>query len=254
MKNNLRYQRNLFWEDLDDDIDIIKQYFNICIIDPQKNLIADSTEVPFSYRCSIAIAQRNNIFEKFTNALEWAGKLRKEMIDPYHIFTDMDFCNQLFKNTEASSTTNKKFVRPAAGTKIFAGNVYDRSTFQNEVDFLKQKNVDPRTVMCLVSTPAEIKLEYRTIFIDGEYISGSRYMCSGELNVNNHVPTNAQTYARTIHKTYDLPPWMILDIADLYGEDNPEHYRVVEINQIETSSFYAADLEKIYSTWSSKLS
>lgn len=250
--HNLRFQRDLFWEDTEENLELIKQYFNVQIIDPQNPFPEYEQGIFYLHRCSIAVAQKMNIFEKFTNALEWAGKLRKEMVDPHHVFVDMDFVNEQLKYPDWPDS-NKKFIRPASGSKIFAGNVYDDVSFQKEVDFLFQRNVDPRTVMCLVSYPKQIKLEYRTIFIGGDYVSGSRYMVNGELDVDDYVPINVQVYAKNIHKMYDLPPWVVLDIADVYGGGDIEDYKVIELNQFETSSFYAADLDKIYSTWSKTL-
>lgn len=248
MKPVMRFQKNLFWEDDESHLKTIKKYFDEVIVNPDNLPCEHGYESLFQNRLSIALAQRYKCFEKFTNALEWAGKLRSELLDPWFYFTDMDHVLKQLKITPRVSCgrrTKKMFVRPASGSKVFAGNVYDSETFQNEVDFLKQRNVDPRTVICLLSVPVSIKQEYRTIFINKKLVGASRYMVNSELSVDSYVPDSVLNYAQKIHKEYDLPPWVVLDIAD-----TEEELRVIEINQIETSSFYAADLDEIYLTWS----
>lgn len=243
---NLLFQRNIFHENDDEHINIIKKYFHVHEVSPNHITTYDSEGQHFSYRTSIAVAKRNKVFEKFTNALEWAGKLRKEMVCDHFQFQTLDYIVEHFNNyfDLYQNKCSELFVRPVAGDKVFAGDVFTEKSLKNEYYFLRQKNADPHT-LCMVSFPETIKKEYRLIFIDNNYISGSQYMDSGELSVSPVVPEQVVEYGKQIHAKYDLPPWVVLDIGIVY-DGIP---RVIELNQIETSSFYAADLDKIYKIW-----
>ncbi len=243
------FQRNIFHENDDIHYNVLKKYFYVHEINPDHLTEYDSEGQFLIYRSSIAVAKRNKIFEKFTNALEWAGKLRKELVSSSFNFQTLDYIIEEWESNldddyyENEVVNSRRFIRPVSGDKLFAGNVFSIKSFQNEIDFLMQKNVDAYT-LCMVSSPKIIKEEYRLIFIDGNYISGSQYMKSGELNVLPEVPNEVIDYAKKIHKEYSLPPWVVLDIGIVYGKP-----KVIELNQIETSSFYDADLDKIYKTW-----
>lgn len=246
---NILFQKDVFYENDDEHYKILKKYFNAHIITPDHLTEYDSEGQVFAYRASIAVVKKNKAFEKFTNALEWAGKLRKELVTTFfhfqtldHIINDWeDELDEEYYETEVINS--RRFIRPVSGDKVFAGNVFSIKSFQNEINFLMQRNVDSHT-LCMVSHPVPIKKEYRLIFIDGKYVSGSQYMDCGELAVAPEVTEEVIEYGKEIHIKYNLPPWVVLDIGMVYNKP-----KVIELNQIETSSFYAADLDKIYKAW-----
>lgn len=250
---HLLFQRDIFHENDDEQINIIKKYFHVHEIDKDHLTEYDSEGQHFSYRSSIAVAKKNKVFEKFTNALNWAGKLRHEMVSPSFRFQTLDYIINDWEDEldedyyETEVVNSRRFIRPVSGDKVFAGNVFSMKAFQNEIDFLMQKNVDP-SILCMVSFPVPIQKEYRLIFIDDKYVSGSQYMDCGELAVSPDVPQEVIDYAVKIHKNYTLPPWTVLDVGIVYRKP-----KVIELNQIETSSFYAADLDKIYKAWADYL-
>ncbi len=68
-----------------------------------------------------------------------------------------------------------------------------------EIGWLQQgKNINPEELICLVSTPAHIGKEWRCIFVNGKYVSGSQYMDKGELAVAPEVPTFVIEFAEKI--------------------------------------------------------
>jgi hypothetical protein len=177
------FQRGIFHENDNEHIKILEKYFRVHEIGSDHLTERDSEGQFFAYRCSIANAKKNRVFEKFTNCLEWAGKLRNEMVNPkFHfqtldeILEDWPIAEHGYSDVEGNFDTRVKyFVRPVSGDKLFAGNVYDYKTLKNEFDHLLQRNVDPH-VLCMISKPVSIEQEYRTIFVDGKYVSGSQYI------------------------------------------------------------------------------
>ena len=239
--NKLVFQRNIFHENDDEHIEAISKYFDVIELEDQYTTAAWHNHICGRY--SIAAAKMFGKFEKFTNALLWAGKLRDEMVSPYFHFQTLFYLTQDPEEVYWTHPEKQLFIRPTSGDKVFAGDVFTRKKLKNEFDFLMQRNVDLHT-LCLVTEPVNIGSEYRLIFIDSKYVSGSKYMDNGEFSVCSSVPDTVVNYGKLVHKHCGLPPWVVLDVGIKDGEP-----RVIEINQLETSSFYAADLDKIYKTW-----
>lgn len=122
-----------------------------------------------------------------------------------------------------------------------------QNLFESEYNFtVRNKNISP-DLICMVSEPKNIGREWRTIFINGEYVSGSQYMKNGELDIVKEIPEEVVNYAKRLAEDdYFLNIFeFVIDVAEL-------DYRLalVEINGFETASFYGADLDLVYKTWS----
>lgn len=245
--HNLTFQSKIFWDETkQSEIEVAKKYFDVSEI-TNEDLFDVSVDDIDQFRGSLTFAQKIKRVDRETDALRWAGKLRHEMLDPEFYFDTME--GIAFK-WPSILEDEQFFIRPTSGSKIFAGNSYSEISFKKEMEFLKQRNIDPRTVVCLIAKNYSIREEYRTVFIDGEYISGSKYMYKSILDVDSYVPSDIIEYAKNIHKKYDLPSWTVLDVCYAGGYGN---IYTIELNQFETSSFYLADLDKIYYNWSRKL-
>jgi hypothetical protein len=236
-------EEGLFHEDHESDTQsLIKKYFSdVSIINKDtihlRNLPSDYTGL---FRGSLALATKLNRIKNFTNALEWAPILREFLASEYFLFLDA-------KGILQHNLNWPLFIRPTAGNKSFSGNVYTREKFKIEYDYLTvNKNYSPST-LCMFASPVEIFTEWRCIFINNEYCSGSQYMQNGELSVNSNVPEYVIEFANKIisHEFFLNLFEFVLDI----GLTN-DGLKVIEVNGFETSSFYGADLDKIYQTWS----
>jgi len=237
-------QKGVFSEDKFQDTEkIIRTYFSDVQIVSDIQITLNELP-PFNchtpFRGAMTLAARMNRSYTFADATKWAPAFRKEILSSDYKFLDAANINDNFP-------VGPNFVRPTAGNKSFSGNIYTAYTFHNEYQFLTiNKNEDPFT-LCMISTKKIIHKEWRTIFIDGEYCSGSQYMQDGNLNVSSIVPTDVVAYAVKLSKDpyFQNIFEFVIDIAETYNG-----YKMLEVNGFETASFYDADLDKIYQTWS----
>lgn len=136
------------------------------------------------------------------------------------------------------------FIRPTSGRKEFSGNVFTLESWRNEEKYAENRNIG--NPICMISSPQKLGKEYRCIFINGKYVAGSQYMDKGEKSVDPEVPEEVKAYAIKISED-DFFINLFEFVIDVVETD--KGLRMVEINCFNTASFYAADLDVIYSTW-----
>lgn len=133
----------------------------------------------------------------------------------------------------------KLWIRCSAGNKIFTGGVFTREEFERELEYLKQTNCDD--ISFVVASPKNIHKEYRCIFVNGQIVGDSLYMKDGEPCQNEYTP---QSLLECTQRWYDsqclLPKHIVVDITDTG--------KIIEINSLLTSGWYAADLIRVIST------
>ena len=249
MKPLIYLEKDLFTEDEKQDTPaIISQYFDIREIDMLG--IVSSRINPKKFRHSLFGRYSLNIAKyigkdfKAFDATYWLPALRNYTLSPKNTyFNDMDF----FVN-HYSSFDFPLFLRPCNGFKTFSGQVFpSKEKLVEEWNFIKKnKNVDT-ALMCMTSPVKKITKEWRTIFINNEYCSGSQYMILDEVNISNDIPEHVIFFAKAIasHPYFQNISNFCIDICESSGS-----LSLLEINSFECSSFYGADLDKIYKTWS----
>jgi len=246
MKPTLYLEKNLFTEDeLQDTSKIISEYFNIheinmnAIIGGRINL----NRVQFG-RFSLNIAKFIKRDYSFSNCLKWVPAFREYTLSPRNTyFNDISYFINCYNYFDFPI-----FLRPCDGFKSFAGQVFpNKERLIEEFNFMtKNKNLDPYT-MCMTSSIKKIDREWRTIFVNNEYCSGSQYLVNDELQLSSAIPSKVIKFATKIGKNsyFDNIFNYCVDICESDGK-----LHLLEINSFESSSFYAADLNKIYSAWS----
>ena len=162
---------------------------------------------------------------------------------------------QYMLNSDAQVTTFKEFgkqthaddslwfVRPDADDKSFNGDV---RTFKEIIDWSKTfaifDNVElSEDTKIIVSTPWNIKKEWRTYIVDGKVISASLYRKDFRLNKSNtDVPADMIRFVEDRCKEYMPHKIFAMDIA-LCGDE----YYIIECGCMNSVGFYAADISKV---------
>lgn len=237
---------DLFWEDIADPLatfHAVRKHFphTESVTQDKFYRIAQGGK----FRGSLALAMLRGEKFDYANAMKWLPYFRKEAVSRDAVFVDMAYAESLLH-------FNQKFMRPVSPMKEFSGDIFNRQKLRREIAFLTQnKNLHPHEIMCLVAAPVAIKTEWRCVFVNNKYVSGSQYMTNGQLDVNRLVPDNVREYAQFLAaKPYFQNIFeCILDIGAV-----EKQLKLVEVNGFETSSFYAADLDAIYSAWADSLS
>lgn len=236
-KPTLHLQKNLFWEEDDNPeyIPTIEKYFNIIEVD-SSDLLKPNRIVQF-FRGSLAMSRKFYSNFDYANCLNWVPIFRDYILDKRSYFNDLKyFSNYAFYPI---------FIRPVDGYKTFAGQVFaNHERFLVEYRYLKQnKNIEDH-LMCLASLVKTVSKEWRTVYIDNEYVDGCLYMQgNGYVEVEKSIPDKVIELSKKIaeHEYFLNVPNFVIDICESDG-----NIHLLEINSFECSSFYGMDLDKIY--------
>lgn len=135
------------------------------------------------------------------------------------------------------------FVRPDSGFKTFTGQIFELGTIQAEFDKLRGFYEFPTSALVLVSSPKNIKNEYRMFVVDDKVVAGSTYRKNRKSAVSPDVPDEVYTFTRTVlaETTFRPDPAWVIDIC----EDNDGKLWVLEIGSISCCGIYGADARPI---------
>jgi len=235
---------------------IIEQYFNIKSTSSElilqskarhnkgHTLDAQMKLNPY-FRASLNVAKQIGKDFKYANALNWVPYFREYLIDPKHtFFNDLKWIKDYFTDFDIT------FIRPCDPFKSFSGQVFDsKDSFLNEYRFITHNLNIEDNLMCMLSDAHFINNEYRCIFINNKYISGSKYYSNGVMELDSEVPQKVIEFAEKISNTSYFRNIFnyVIDVAEIQKK-----LHLIEINAFETASFYAADLDKIYKYWAQK--
>jgi hypothetical protein len=178
---------------------------------------------------------------EYANVLNWMPVFRKYTLSPeLSIFVELEYIKTYMDDNSFKSI----FIRPVDPFKTFSGQVFHtKNKFLEEYNFMtKNKNVSP-SLLCMVSDKQEIDEEYRCIFVNNEYVSGSLYMENSKPNFKSGVPDKVINFARSLARNdyFQNIFNFVIDIGIV-----EKQLCLVEVNAFETASFYASDLDLIY--------
>ena len=246
IKPTLILEDDLFYEDeICDTKAIISKYFNIELF--KYGTVEAPTLMGKDFRTSLNLARRMKFDTKPFDCTSWVPFLRKYMISPsYTFFNELGFIKNYISEFDFPL-----FVRPSNGHKTFSGQVFKtKDKFIEECNFLKQQNIHD-DLLCMYSTnPRKLGSEYRCVYINHWFTDMSKYMTNGEKDVAHEYNEEARVFADKIANVLidigyaSIISNFVIDVAKVENE-----YKLIEINCFETASFYACDLNKIYSEW-----
>ena len=131
----------------------------------------------------------------------------------------------------------KFFLRPCEDTKSFTGRLFTwedfeswRTKFQGKDDFHVS-----------MSSPKDIFREYRFFVVDGELITWSQYKLGNTVTWHlSDVDDDIKEFAKNMVKLWEPARAFVIDIAL-----TREGCKIVELNNINSAGFYAADIPKL---------
>jgi hypothetical protein len=146
----------------------------------------------------------------------------------------------------ASFWQEQQFVRPIDDTKVFAGKVFNREAFdewrKRVCDLNLQDNGSELTPDTLVQVcdPKEIYGECRCWVVKGQVVTSSIYKIGSRVV---YVPGQSPLITKFVEDR--ISEWepheaFVIDVAD-----TPEGLKVIEINTLNSSGYYAADMQKL---------
>lgn len=137
----------------------------------------------------------------------------------------------------------KLFARPSEDTKSFNGNVFEKNNFIYWLGQVADNgdrfglNADTKII---VSSEKEIQAEYRLFIVDGKVVTGSLYRIKGQVITSDNLDNEAIKFANKMLDIWQPDRAFVLDIA--LTNDGP---KIIEINNINSSGFYKANISLI---------
>lgn len=142
---------------------------------------------------------------------------------------------------ESRPDDEQLFLRPDDDQKSFAGTVMRFDELRRWVDVLSpggfSVDVDAPVV---AARPLEIDAEWRLFIVAGRISSASRYRTGGGPDIRPDLPEDVAALALSAVARFSPSPAFVLDIAASQGR-----LAVIEYNSMNSSGFYACDIEAI---------
>lgn len=149
-----------------------------------------------------------------------------------------------------------RFIRPVDDSKHFAGTLMDDEAFTNwqyKVCELGEQDGSSLTgeTLIQVANPKRIYTEYRCWIVKGEIITTSLYKIGDRVvynNVDGGIGDIVREFANEMLEIGGLPAEAFcMDVCE-----TAEGWRIVELNTLNSSGFYAADLMKLVDSLESR--
>jgi len=170
--------------------------------------------------------------------------VQKFLFNDWHVFTTVGGLKHNKWNFYATFAKDAiLYVRPNGGDKTFTGRLLDLQDFDNFWKDIVHCNVTDDKAMVVVSTPKNIRGEWRFICTKNKEILGvSLYKYNNQRTYVPSAPFKATKLVNEILENGWYPdPVFTVDIC----EDNDGNYWLMEMNSFTSAGTYAAPKNKI---------
>lgn len=137
---------------------------------------------------------------------------------------------------------NKFFARPTEDTKSFSGTVFNKPDFEDWLKKLKEMNskatLNGETTI-MIAPLKNIYCEYRLFVVDKKIVTGSLYKLRDQVIYSEILDENVLSFAKEMIQEWTPDRAFVLDIAI-----TDEGMKIIEVNNINSSGFYKADVGK----------
>jgi hypothetical protein len=154
------------------------------------------------------------------------------------------FIKKLKDITPEDFIMEKFFTRPLEDNKAFSGKVFERQFFfEWQKEILNQKDSQKLLVPdveLLISNIKKIYSETRFFVVNNEIITQSIYKLGNQVYFNEQVDEKVHNFAKKMIDRWTPHKAFVLDIAQ-----TEEGEKIIEVNTINASGFYASDVTKL---------
>lgn len=147
------------------------------------------------------------------------------------------------KNIEVPNGWNKFFARPLEDTKSFSGTIFEKENFnywKESILKVNEKLSLHEDTEIIIAPLKNIQQECRFFVIDGKIVTGSMYKLRDNVLYSEVHDTDIINFAQKMIDKWQPNQAFCLDIAR-----TDEGFKIIEVNNINSSGFYASDLSKI---------
>lgn len=134
------------------------------------------------------------------------------------------------------------FLRPFEDTKSFSGMVqgHDEALWWAEKAVKAKGPMLNASTQIVVASTRSIQAEYRLFVVDGRIVTSSLYKLGQRVISDKYTPQAVLDYAKRCIELWVPDRAFVLDIAE-----TPEGLAIIEVNNINSSGVYAADLSRL---------
>jgi hypothetical protein len=145
-----------------------------------------------------------------------------------------------------------KFIRPCKDSKLFNGQVFTKTKWDDMVEQRKQNInyinlTEPQLIQ--VGSPKTIYKEARCWVVDGKIVTSSYYRFGTYIDYEENVEPEGLEFAQRMVDLYEVADTFVMDICL-----TPDGWKIVEINCTNCSGFYKGDLQKLVIALENKFS
>lgn len=155
---------------------------------------------------------------------------------------------------------DEAFIRPIEDSKSFSGKLFTKTEFlewQHKVCDLEEDYGGGlhKNSLIQIAYPKTIYSEYRFWIVKGQIVCASLYKRGDKVFYTDDVPDRIFQYVRDRIAEWQPLPAFVIDVAEVpnldairwsHGDQEGEHWlRIVEINTLNSSGFYACDVQKL---------
>lgn len=202
-----------------------------------------------NYKGDVFICGANSLKEN-KNYLNWNigyidNNLDYELYNKYYSTFMLNYNSQINTIENIVFQYDKFFIRPTLDSKSFAGQIMTWEAFTNWREKLQKISEVFSTLKLndkvLISPLLDIKNEYRFWIVNSKIITYSSYKINKKFNVLEIVPKHVIDFVEALLKIWVPNIAFCIDVCEL--EDNS--LKIIELNSINSSGFYNANLNKL---------
>ena len=137
------------------------------------------------------------------------------------------------------------FARPVLDSKSFTGTLfsaYDLGNWLQSVSVIEEEEFQPlhKNTEIMIASAKTIYAEYRMFVVNDRVVTGSLYKSGNTVRADENVDQDVIDFTKQMVKKWTPAKAFVIDIAR-----TPDGLKVIEINNINSSGFYAANVQKI---------
>ena len=149
---------------------------------------------------------------------------------------------------EAQFSGERMFVRPTTDSKHFTGRVFSAEEFTAWRDSVCRPNPSHGTslapsTMIQISKPVTIFAEYRFWVVKGDVVTQSLYKRGNQVVYSSEVDERLLSFVKERIMEWAPHDTFVIDVCD-----SAQGMKIVEINTLNSSAFYAADVQRLVLT------
>ena len=174
-------------------------------------------------------------------------------LEPFHFEIQLQYWGDHMLNADSkvtrfedvSFTDSHMFLRPIHDSKVFAGGVFEQEDFMGwKIRVCNLGHDDGSTITgdTLVQSCSlkAIYAEYRFWVVKGEIVTASSYKIGSKATYQSQVDEVFYTYVRERVTEWQPLEAFVIDVAD-----TDKGIKIVEINTLNSSGYYAGDMQKL---------